>query len=284
MLQISHPQEIQQIALHGRRAGQRIALVPTMGYLHEGHLSLMRAARQRADLVIVSIFVNPIQFGPHEDLERYPRDLASDLAKCHSVEVDFVFTPHNTELYPDAFQTSVAVNQLSQGLCGAGRPGHFQGVTTVVAKLFNLTLPDFAFFGEKDFQQLAVIRRMVMDLNFPITIVGVPIVREADGLAMSSRNAYLAPALRREAPLIYQALTHARQLYRQGRRYSDELLSAVRRELEENLRCAFAIEYIKLCSVDNLNEINGRITGPAVLLIAIRFGETRLIDNLQLNN
>ncbi|HDS17001.1 MAG TPA: pantoate--beta-alanine ligase [Proteobacteria bacterium] len=284
MQQISDPQEIQRIALSGRRAGQRIALIPTMGYLHEGHLSLMRKARQRADQVIVSIFVNPIQFGPHEDLERYPRDLVGDLAKCHSVGVDFVFTPNDAELYPKDFQTSVAVNQLSQGLCGAGRPGHFQGVTTVVAKLFNLTLPDLAFFGEKDFQQLVVIRRMVMDLNFPVTIVGVPIVREADGLAMSSRNAYLAPELRREAPLIYQALTHARQLYEQGRRYSDELLSAVRRKLEKNLSVTFAIEYIKLCRVDNLNEINGQITGPSVLLIAIRLGETRLIDNLQLNN
>ncbi|MCK5916002.1 MAG: pantoate--beta-alanine ligase, partial [Deltaproteobacteria bacterium] len=191
MKQISTNQDIQALALDACRSGKSIALVPTMGYLHEGHLELMRRAREKADLVIVSIFVNPIQFGPNEDLDRYPRDLEGDMEKCNSVGTDVVFTPTPDELYPDYFQTSVGVSKISQDLCGASRPNHFQGVTTVVCKLFNLTLPDFAFFGEKDFQQLAVIRRMVIDLNFPIEIIGVPIIREDDGLAMSSRNAYL---------------------------------------------------------------------------------------------
>ena len=282
MQQIENIKEIQAFALESRRSGKSIALVPTMGYLHNGHLELMRRAREKADLVIVSIFINPIQFGPNEDLDCYPQDLAGDLAKCRDVGVDIVFTPTKNTLYPDFFQTSVEVKEITKGLCGAGRPSHFQGVTTVVSKLFNLTLPDIAFFGEKDFQQLAVIRRMVADLNFPIEIVGVPIVRESDGLAMSSRNAYLPAKERKEATNIYQALCHAKSLYKQNIKKSEQLCQAVVDQLEEKIESSFEIEYIKVCDASNLTEINGPITTPAVLLIAVHLGKTRLIDNLQL--
>ncbi len=282
MQQIKNIVEIQDFALESRRAGKTIALVPTMGYLHDGHLMLMKKAREKADLVIVSIFVNPIQFGPNEDLDRYPQDLEGDLAKCRAVGVDVVFTPTNEDLYPDLFQTSVDVKEISKGLCGAGRPGHFQGVTTVVSKLFNLTLPNIAFFGEKDFQQLAVIRRMVIDLNFPIEIIGVPIVRENDGLAMSSRNANLPDRERKEAANIYQALSQAKSLYEQGNRESDQLCRAVLNQLEEKFESPYQVEYIKLYDAFNLTEINGLITTPAVMLIAVHLSGTRLIDNLQL--
>lgn len=282
MQQIKNSQEMQAFALESRHSGKTIALVPTMGYLHDGHLMLMRKAREKADLVIVSIFVNPIQFGPNEDLDRYPQDLEGDLSKCHNVGVDVVFTPSNDDLYPDLFQTSVEVKEITKVLCGAGRPTHFQGVTTVVSKLFNLTLPNVAFFGEKDYQQLAVIRRMVTDLNFPIEIIGVPIVRESDGLAMSSRNAYLPASERKEAAAIYQALSHAKALYEQSNKESEQLCQAVRKQLEEKIESPFQIEYIKIYDAWSLSEINGLITAPAVLLIAIHLAGTRLIDNLQL--
>ena len=282
MKQISTNQDIQALALDACRSGKSIALVPTMGYLHEGHLELMRRAREKADLVIVSIFVNPIQFGPNEDLDRYPRDLEGDMEKCNSVGTDVVFTPTPDELYPDYFQTSVGVSKISQDLCGASRPNHFQGVTTVVCKLFNLTLPDFAFFGEKDFQQLAVIRRMVIDLNFPIEIIGVPIIREDDGLAMSSRNAYLPARERAEAPSIFKALIYAGELYAQGLIESSKLCQAVTDQLQENIESNFKIEYIEIHDSQNLSRIEREISAPATILIALHLGKTRLIDNLQL--
>jgi len=273
---------MQAFALKSCRNGKSIALVPTMGFLHEGHLELMRKAREKADLVVVSIFVNPIQFGPNEDLDRYPRDLEGDLKKCQSVGVDIVFTPTPKELYPDHFQTAVAVSDITKALCGASRPNHFQGVTTVVSKLFNLTLPAFAFFGEKDFQQLAVIRRMVIDLNFPLEIIGVPIVRESDGLAMSSRNAYLPARERAEAPAIYQALSTARELYHQGMDDAEELCRAVSEQLNKSIESDFKIEYIEICDSYNLTRIENKISTKATILIAVHLGKTRLIDNLQL--
>ncbi len=282
MKQINSNREMQTFARESRRGGKSIALVPTMGFLHEGHLELMRKAREKADLVVVSIFVNPIQFGPNEDLDRYPRDLAGDLNKCDSVGVDIVFTPTPEEIYPNGFQTSVAVNKITQVLCGASRPNHFQGVTTVVGKLFNLTLPDFAFFGEKDFQQLAVIRRMVIDLNFPLEIIGVPIVRESDGLAMSSRNAYLPAQQRAEAPAIYKALSNACKLYNQGINKSEKLCKAVSNQLNKNIESDFEIEYIEIYDSNNLTRIKNKISSPATILIAVHLGKTRLIDNLQL--
>ncbi|MEA3348928.1 MAG: pantoate--beta-alanine ligase [Pseudomonadota bacterium] len=284
MQQIKNSKDIQAFALESRCAGKSIALVPTMGYLHDGHLMLMRNAREKADLVIVSIFVNPIQFGPNEDLDRYPQDLEGDLAKCRNIGVDVVFTPTNEDLYPNLFQTSVEVKEITKGLCGAGRPSHFQGVTTVVSKLFNLTLPNLAFFGEKDFQQLAVIRRMVTDLNFPIEIVGVEIVRERDGLAMSSRNAYLPAKERKEAACIYQAISHAKVLYKQGLKESEKLCQTVLEQLKEKIASPFQVEYIKLYDALKLTEVNGLITTPTVLLVAVHLGGTRLIDNLQLEN
>jgi pantoate--beta-alanine ligase len=280
MKQINSSQKMQAFALQSCRSGKSIALVPTMGFLHEGHLELMRRAREKADLVVVSIFVNPIQFGPNEDLDCYPRDLEGDLEKCQSVGVDVVFTPTPKELYPDHFQTAVAVSDITKVLCGASRPKHFQGVTTVVSKLFNLTLPDFAFFGEKDFQQLAVIRRMVIDLNFPLEIIGVPIVRESDGLAMSSRNAYLPAKERAEAPEIYKALSTAREFYNQGMDEAGKLCQAVSARLNESIESDFKIEYIEIYDSDNLTRIENKISTRATILIAVHLGKTRLIDNL----
>jgi len=282
MQQINSSQQMQAFALESRRSGKSIALVPTMGFLHEGHLELMRKAREKADLVVVSIFINPIQFGPNEDLDRYPRDLEGDLNKCQSVGVDVVFTPTPQELYPDHFQTTVAVSDITKVLCGASRPHHFQGVTTIVSKLFNLTLPNFAFFGEKDFQQLAVIRRMVIDLNFPLEIIGVPIVRESDGLAMSSRNAYLPTRERADAPELYKALTYAKELFSQGNKNSAKLCQAVSEQLNKNIESDFKIEYIGIYDSLNLTQIKDTILAPATILIAVHLGKTRLIDNLQL--
>ncbi len=282
MKQIANAAALQQLLLDRKRAGYSIALVPTMGYLHEGHLELMRRARKQASLVVVSIFVNPIQFGPNEDLDRYPRDPEGDLEKCRRVGVDLVFTPDPAELYPSGFQTTVRVDKVTRGLCGAGRPEHFEGVATVVAKLFNLTLPDYAFFGEKDYQQLTMIRQMVKDLNFPIRIVGVPIVREPDGLAMSSRNAYLPELERREAPAIHLALQRAVELYRTGERQSRTLLAAATEIMQQSFSVPFTIEYLKICRADNLEEFTDEVTNPAVILTAVHLGTTRLIDNLQL--
>ncbi len=273
---------MQDSARESRRRGQSIALVPTMGFLHEGHLELMRKAREKADLVVVSIFVNPIQFGPNEDLDRYPRDLEGDLAKCRSVGVDIVFTPTPEEVYPEGFQTVVTVTEITKFLCGASRPNHFQGVTTVVSKLFNLTLPDYALFGEKDFQQLAVIRRMVADLHFPIEIIGVPIVRETDGLAMSSRNAYLPPKERAEAPEIYKALKNAGTLFRKGLDDATELCRTVSEQINNSIESDCEIEYIEIHDTNNLTQIKNKISTPATILIAVHLGKTRLIDNLQL--
>lgn len=282
MKQINSSHEMQAFARESCRSGKSIALVPTMGFLHEGHLALMQRARKKADLVVVSIFVNPIQFGPNEDLDRYPRDLEGDLNKCQSVGVDVVFTPTPKELYPDHFQTAVAVSNITRILCGASRPNHFQGVTTVVSKLFNLTLPDFAFFGEKDFQQLAVIRRMVIDLNFPLEIIGVPIIRESDGLAMSSRNAYLPARERAEAPAIYRALNYAKELFKKDCKNATELCQIVSEQLNKNIESDFKIEYIEIYDSDNLTRIEDKISVAATMLIAVHLGKTRLIDNLQL--
>jgi len=210
------PQQMQQYLLAQRATGKTIALIPTMGYLHRGHVSLMEHARPTADIVIVSIFVNPLQFGPQEDLDVYPRDFEGDCQTCEQAGVDIIFSPRMSDIYPAGFQTEVSVAEITRGLCGAHRPGHFNGVTTVVAKLFNLTLPHKAFFGEKDYQQLATIRQMVSDLNFPIEIIGVPIVREADGLAMSSRNTYLSPSQRQAALSLSRGLFRARETFKQG--------------------------------------------------------------------
>jgi pantoate--beta-alanine ligase len=257
-----------------RRDGLRVAVVPTMGYLHEGHLSLLRAARANADVVILTIFVNPTQFGPNEDLSRYPRDEAGDLAKARPCGLDLAFCPEASAMYPAGAQTFVEVRELQKPLCGASRPGHFAGVATIVAKLFNVTRPHVAFFGEKDFQQLAVIRRMVRDLDFGIEIVGMPIVREADGLAMSSRNVYLSPEERAKALSLSQGLDAASALFAQGERSAAALLAAARAPIEAAAR----IDYVELRDADELTEIE-TVERRAVLAIAAFVGKTRLIDN-----
>ena len=257
-------------------AGDSIALVPTMGYFHEGHLSLMRQARKLAKRVVVSLFVNPIQFGPQEDLSRYPRDFDRDAALAEQEGVDVLFAPAVAAMYPEGSQTRVAVAGLTGGLCGGSRPGHFEGVTTVVAKLFHLVKPRFAVFGQKDFQQLAVIRRMTADLNWDIEIVGHPIVREADGLAMSSRNVYLSAGERQSALGLSRAIRHARQRVREGLADAAVLLREVREILTATP--GIAVEYVE-CVDEKTLAPAARLAPGVVLAMAARVGTTRLIDN-----
>ncbi len=279
---IKDPRQMQEYALARRVEGKIIALVPTMGYLHQGHVSLMEHARPAADLVIVSIFVNPLQFGPREDLDVYPRDFEGDCRTCEQAGVDVIFAPQMSDIYPPEFQTEVSVSEVTRGLCGAHRPGHFNGVTTVVAKLFNLALPHKAFFGEKDYQQLVTIKRMVEDLNFPIEIIGVPIVREDDGLAMSSRNAYLSPAEREAALSLSHGLFRARELFEQGEKRSPILQQAVREAIREHAGQSCQLEYLAICDPDSLEEIE-QVEKQAVIALAARVGKTRLIDNTLLS-
>jgi pantoate--beta-alanine ligase len=259
-----------------RRSGHRIAFIPTMGFLHAGHISLVRDGRARGDRVVVSIFVNPTQFGPGEDFAAYPRNFENDCELLQREHVDALFYPSVAEMYPHGAQTRVDVDRLSLPLCGALRPGHFRGVATVVAKLFNIVQPHIAVFGEKDYQQLQVIRRLAQDLSMGVEIVGHPIVREADGLAMSSRNAYLNEVERTAALCLSRALCKAERLFKRGERSADALLSIVLAEIEkEPLAQA---EYVKLCDAETLDELE-RIDEAAVLALAVRVGKARLIDN-----
>jgi pantoate--beta-alanine ligase len=261
-----------------RRAGRRLALVPTMGYLHEGHLSLMREGRRHADAVATSIFVNPTQFGPKEDLSRYPRDFEGDLAKCASVGVDAVFAPSEPgAMYPPGYQTYVEVTEVSKGLCGDRRPGHFRGVATIVTQLLCLFRPEVALFGEKDYQQLQVIKALNRDLHLGVEILGMPTVREPDGLAMSSRNAYLSAEERQRALSISRGLGAARALSRAGTREAAALVEAVRKELRAaDLR----EDYVELVDAERLTPLATLQPGqPARLLVAAFCGATRLIDN-----
>ena len=269
-------QEMQQVAAEARLNGKSIAFVPTMGYLHEGHASLMREGRARGDLLVASIFVNPAQFGAGEDFDSYPRDLERDSRIASSAGVDIIFAPKASDMYPSGYQTYVDVEKVTLPLCGGSRPGHFRGVTTVVAKLFNIVQPDVALFGKKDFQQLAVIRRMVADLNMLVEIVGMPIVREADGLAMSSRNSYLSPDERRAALCLIHGIAEARRHYSAGERISERLKNIVMSIISsEPLAVA---DYIELRDTDTLEEMP--IVGENTLLaLAVRIGKTRLIDN-----
>ena len=267
---------MQQRSRQACAEGKRIAFVPTMGYLHAGHASLLREGRRRGDLLVLSIFVNPTQFGAGEDLEKYPRDFDRDSEIARAAGVDIVFTPDAAQIYPAGFATYVDVERLTDTLCGCSRPGHFRGVTTVVSKLFNIVQPDIAFFGRKDFQQLAVIRRMTTDLNMPVEIVGMPIVREADGLAMSSRNVYLAADERRQALALSDALSEARALVESGEREAVRVIETVRRRLEREP--VARIDYVQICHAETLADLT-TITPEAVLLLAVRIGSTRLIDN-----
>jgi pantoate--beta-alanine ligase len=257
-----------------------VGLVPTMGYLHEGHLSLVRAARRQCASVIVSIFVNPTQFGPNEDLARYPRDLPRDLSLLEKENVDLVWAPTPEVMYPQGYQTWVTVEELTAPLEGRMRPGHFRGVTTVVAKLFNATRADRAYFGQKDAQQALVIRRMAADLNFPLEVIVCPTQREADGLAMSSRNVYLNPAERQAATVLYRALQAAQKAYQKG-----ELSAEVLRNImEETIQAEplARLQYVSCADPATLQEWEGEIVGTALLSMAVFIGQTRLIDNLVL--
>ncbi|QJA06177.1 pantoate--beta-alanine ligase [Thermosulfurimonas marina] len=273
---LSRVSEMQARAEALRREGRRIGFVPTMGYFHEGHLALMRRARELSDTVVVSVFVNPIQFGPQEDLSRYPRDLERDRRLAESVGVDILFVPSVEEMYPEGFQTYVEVTELSKPLCGARRPGHFRGVCTVVLKLFHIVKPQVAVFGEKDYQQLKVIQRMVRDLNLDIEIVPHPTVREPDGLAMSSRNTYLRPEERESALSLYRSLELARRRVAEGERRAEVL----KKEIVEFIQAhpGTRIDYVEFRDPETLEE-KTRVDGPTLLALAVFVGKARLIDN-----
>ncbi|MHB8384359.1 MAG: pantoate--beta-alanine ligase [Candidatus Binataceae bacterium] len=273
---INHPDEMARWADATRARGEQIALVPTMGFLHEGHLTLMRQGRARAHALVASIFVNPTQFGPNEDLARYPRDFERDLAMLETVPVDVVYAPEASAMYSSDAETWVEATGVTRGLCGPFRPGHFRGVTTVVAKLFNIVKPHFAVFGEKDFQQLRAIQRMVVDLNFDLEIVPVPIVREKDGLAMSSRNAYLSPEERERALALSLALRAARDRFKCGSCCVEELVAVATRVLRKTP--GVEVEYIEAVDARTLAPAR-TLAAPLLIAIAARVGKTRLIDN-----
>ena len=263
-----------------RKTGRRIALVPTMGFLHDGHLALMQKARQEADKLVVSIFVNPTQFGPGEDFEIYPRNLERDLELSRKVGVDAAFTPQTNDFYPDGYDTFINQEKLPDHLCGLSRAGHFKGMMTIVAKLFNVVNPDIAVFGEKDFQQLAIIRRMVADLNFNIRIIGHPIVREPDGLALSSRNANLTPDQRKTALCLFAALNNAKALLAKKEYRASILIQAAEKLI--NAHPDTEIDYISICNPDTLVDM-AVIDRPALMALAVKVGTTRLIDNMILH-
>lgn len=276
---ISNLHEMQNRCSNERAEGRKIAFVPTMGYLHEGHLSLLRAGRERGDLLVLSIFVNPTQFGVGEDLDTYPRDLGRDVDLARSTGTDLIFVPEASDMYPPGYATFVEVEGLGDSLCGANRPGHFRGVTTVVSKLFTLVQPHVALFGRKDFQQLAIIRQMTRDLNLPVEIVGLPIIREADGLAMSSRNVNLSPSERQQALALSEALRLAGALARGGETSASAVIAAARERIvrEKDAR----IDYIQIRHQTTLAEMTS-ISAESQLLLAVRVGSTRLIDNCNL--
>jgi pantoate--beta-alanine ligase len=268
--------EMQEVSDGLRREGKKIGFVPTMGYLHEGHLALVRKARELADVVAASIFVNPTQFGPGEDLGRYPRDLERDRALLERERTDVLFFPDFPEMYPEGYSTYVEVEELEDHLCGLSRKGHFKGVATIVAKLFNAVKPHFAVFGQKDYQQLKVIERMVKDLNMDIAIMGYPTVREEGGLAMSSRNAYLSADEREKALLIHAAIKKVEELFRNGERKSRLLEAEARRVL--TLKNGLDIEYVAVCDPETFHDLE-EVGSRALLAVAAKVGATRLIDN-----
>jgi pantoate--beta-alanine ligase len=263
-----------------RLEGKTISLVPTMGFLHEGHLELLRVAKKHSDKLIMSLFVNPTQFGPNEDFEEYPRDTDGDLSKARITGVDVVFSPSPEEMYPEGYQTNISVKKVTKHLCGLSRPGHFDGVTTVVAKLFNVTKPHLAVFGQKDYQQLTVISRMVIDLDMDIKIIGVPTVREEDGIAMSSRNSYLNSEERNSALCLKKSLDLAQKMVDGGERDAHVISKAVKDLIKEHPFTK--IDYINICNPVTLEHIN-TLGKESLLALAVRVGKTRLIDNCVLS-
>lgn len=269
-------EEVRSQVSQWRKEGLSVGLVPTMGYLHEGHKSLIDKAVEQNDRVVVSVFVNPIQFGPGEDLATYPRDLDRDAALCENAGADLIFHPEPENMYFDDFCTFIDMDGLTKGLCGKTRPTHFRGVCTVVGKLFNIVAPDRAYFGQKDAQQLAVIRRMVRDLNFNLEIVGCPIIREADGLAKSSRNTYLSPEERKAAVILHKGLLEGEALVRSGETNAARVKQAIRDVIESEPLAK--IDYVELVDFDNMEEID-TLKKPFLAAVAVYIGKTRLIDN-----
>ena len=269
-------QETREVIGNWKKRGFSVGLVPTMGYLHPGHITLIERARKENDMVVVSIFVNPIQFGPNEDLDKYPRDMAHDREVCEKAGAELIFAPEPSEMYPSENLVFVDIKELGNGLCGAKRPGHFRGVCTVVSKLFNIVLPDRAYFGEKDAQQLAIIRRMVKDLNFGTEIVSCPIVREPDGLAMSSRNLYLSPEERKAALSLSRSLSAAKELMRKGEKDAVKIREAIVAGI--SAEPLVKIDYAEIVDSADLSPVE-KIEKPVLAAAAVYFGKTRLIDN-----
>ncbi|MFA5179912.1 MAG: pantoate--beta-alanine ligase [Syntrophales bacterium] len=268
--------EMQDYAESLRIAGKKIAFVPTMGYFHEGHLDLMRVGRKRGDCLVISIYVNPTQFGPNEDLAKYPRDFERDRKMAASVGVDVIFYPPNEEMYPEHYQTYVNVEGVTDNLCGLSRPGHFRGVTTVCCKLFNMVKPHVTIFGKKDFQQLTAIKRMVIDLNMDLEIVAMQTTRENDGLAMSSRNIYLKPEERESALSLSRSLKMAKEMYDRGERDATVIIKKVRTFIGDHHHAR--IDYVQICDTKTMKDIE-RLDSESVLALAVRVGAARLIDN-----
>lgn len=269
--------EMQNIASSLKKKDKKIGFVPTMGALHEGHLSLVRQARKENDIVVVSIFVNPIQFGPNEDLNKYPRTFESDKKALEKEKVDYLFFPTPLDMYPERFETYVNLKKLPYHLCGLSRPGHFEGVATVVTKLFNIVMPDIAYFGQKDYQQAKIIERMVSDLNFNINIKMMPIVREKDGLAMSSRNSYLSPEERKKALCLYNSLVLAKEMIEKGETKVEKIKKAMEEKIKEIAPDA-KIDYIAIVDPETLSEVP-IVDKKVVIALAVFIGTTRLIDN-----
>lgn len=277
MLKIAYQvKEAREIINHWKKQGLTIGLVPTMGYLHEGHMSLVKKARENNDKVIVSIFVNPMQFSPNEDLEKYPRDFAADTKLCEENGVDLILHPEPDEMYPEGFCSFVDMTGPTKELCGKSRPIHFRGVCTIVNKLFNIAQPDKAYFGQKDAQQLSVIKRMVRDLNMPIEIIGCPIIRESDGLAKSSRNKYLSPEERKAALILSQAIFLGKELAENGERDAQKICQAMKNKIQEEKLAK--IDYVEAVNFETIQKID-KIQGEVLFAIAVYIGSTRLIDN-----
>ena len=272
--------QVRSAVRKARGDGKVIGFVPTMGALHRGHVSLMEAASSKCDFVVVSIFVNPTQFGPSEDLDKYPRDMEADAEKCRQVGVDLIFAPEVSEMYPDKLIGWVEVEKLTDNLCGRSREGHFKGVTTVCAKLFNIVLPDIAFFGQKDAQQAIVIKRMVKDLNMSLSIEVCPTVREENGLAISSRNQYLSEDEKKQAALIYASLQKCEQLVKEGITNSEKLVEAIIGKLAESP--CIKIEYISIVNINTIADV-AQVDGRVLVVMAVKLGNTRLIDNIILD-
>ncbi|WAM36958.1 pantoate--beta-alanine ligase [Caldicellulosiruptor acetigenus] len=277
MVVVQKIQEMKEIVKRLKKEGKSIGFVPTMGYLHEGHLSLVRLSKQQNDITIMSIFVNPIQFGPNEDYDRYPRDFERDKSLAEKEGVDYIFYPSVKEMYPEDFKTVVSVKKITEIMCGKSRPGHFDGVATVVLKLFNIVNPDRAYFGQKDAQQLAVIKQMVKDLNLDVEIIPCPIVREQDGLAMSSRNVYLSEEERKSAAVLYRALNLAKEMIEKG----EKDVSSIKRAMEEMI---LKEKYTKIDYIEFVNnetfEIISKVEGKVLIALAVFVGKARLIDNI----